>query len=111
MPEQHKDGVSILPLLKGENSLQDRCLYWHWPHNRSQGGTPGSLIIKGNYKLIEFFEDGRLELYNLKDDIGEKNEISEKFPEITEDLKNLLKTWRESMDAKLPIKNPNYIPG
>lgn len=110
MPERHKDGVSILPLLKGENSLPDRCLYWHWPHYGSQGGTPGSSIIKGDYKLIEFFEDGRLELYNLTVDIGEKNEISEKFPEITEDLKNLLKTWRESMDAKIPKKNPHYIP-
>ncbi len=108
MPEQHQDGDSILPLLKGEKTMYDRSLFWHYPHYGNQGGTPGSSIRKGDYKLIEFFEDDHVELYNLRNDIEEKNEISRKFPEITENLKTLLRDWRLSIKAKIPQKNPNY---
>ena len=110
LPEQHQDGVSILPLLKGEKVMYDRCLFWHYPHYGNQGGTPGSSIRKEDYKLIEFFEDKHVELYDLRNDIEEKNDISKNFPEITEKLKNLLENWRRSLEAKIPQKNPNYIP-
>ena len=108
IPEQHQDGLSILPLLKGEKVMYDRCLFWHYPHYGNQGGTRGSSIIRGDFKLIEFFEDSHVELYDLKNDIEEKNEISIKFPEITENLKKLLEDWRISIEAKIPQKNPNY---
>ena len=108
MPKQHQDGVSILPLLKGKKVKNDRCLFWHYPHYGNQGGTPGSSIRKGDYKLIEFFEDGHVELYDLRNDIEENNEISSKFPEITENLKNLLEEWRISIEAKIPQNNPDY---
>ena len=110
LPQQHQDGVSILPLLKEEKVLHDRCLFWHYPHYGNQGGTPGSSIRKGDYKLVEFFEDNHVELYDLRNDIEEKNNISKKFPEITEELKILLENWRKSLEAKIPKKNQNYIP-
>jgi arylsulfatase A-like enzyme len=108
LPKQHPDGVSILPLLKGEKMMHDRSIYWHYPHYGNQGGTPGSSIRKGNYKLLEFFEDNHVELYNLRDDLEEKNEISIKFPEITEELRSLLQNWRKSLGAKIPQNNPKY---
>jgi arylsulfatase A-like enzyme len=70
-PAQHLDGVSITPLLKGE-TLPQRPLFWHYPHYSNQGGPPGGAIRLGDYKLIEHFEDRRVELYNLKDDPGEQ---------------------------------------
>ncbi len=66
LPEQHCDGESILPLLKGGNTMKREAIFWHYPHYGNQGGTPGSSVRCGDYKLIEFFEDGRLELYNLR---------------------------------------------
>jgi arylsulfatase A-like enzyme len=110
IPEQHQDGISILPLLKGEEVINKRCLFWHYPHYGNQGGTPGSSIREGDYKLIEFFEDNSVELYNLRNDNEEKNDISKKFPEITEKLRNSLKEWRESLKAKIPQKNLEYVP-
>ena len=83
MPQQHTDGVSILPLLKGEaTKLQRDAIYWHYPHYGNQGGTPGSSIRMGDYKLIEFFEDGRLELYDLKNDIEEEKNRAAEMPEL-----------------------------
>ncbi|MFW9874784.1 MAG: sulfatase/phosphatase domain-containing protein, partial [Candidatus Thorarchaeota archaeon] len=110
LPEQHQDGVSILPLLKGEKTLNNLCIYLHYSHYGNQGETPGSSIRRGDYKLLEFFEDNHVELYDLRNDIEEKNEISQKFPEITEELKILLKNWRKSVEAKIPEKNPEYSP-
>jgi len=109
LPEQHQDGVSILPLLKGEKVMYDRSLFWHYPHYGNQGGTPGSSIRKGDFKLIEFFEDQQIELYNLRKDIEEKYNISKNFPEITKELQTILDNWRKSLEAKIPKQNPDYI--
>ncbi len=109
-PEQHQDGVSILGLLKGGNSLDREAIYWHYPHYGNQGGTPGSSIRRGDYKLIEFFEDGALELYNLRDDIGEKRNLAADQPALVAELHGLLKAWRRRMDAKIPLPNPDYVP-
>jgi arylsulfatase A-like enzyme len=108
MPEQHTDGVSILPLLKEKDGEYDRCLFWHYPHYGNQGGTPGSSIRKGDYKLIEFFEDNHVELYNLKKDLEENHDISKNYPAITGQLRGLLEDWRFSIEAKIPKKNPKY---
>lgn len=105
IPEQHCDGVSFLPLLKGENSLEREALYWHYPHYGNQGGTPGSSIRMGDYKLLEFFEDGRLELYNLTEDIAEDNNLTSKMPELTNKMHSMLINWRSRVDAKIPQKN------
>lgn len=62
---QHVDGVSLVPLLMGRGRLPDRSLYWHYPHYGNQGGSPSAAIRDGDWKLIEFFEDGRVELYEI----------------------------------------------
>ncbi len=108
IPQQHQDGVSIYPLLKNEDNFERDTIYWHFPHYGNQGGTPGCSVRKGNYKLIEFFEDNRLELYDLENDVGEKNNLSKKYPNITQDLHHQLIEWRESVHAKIPEPNPDW---
>ncbi len=108
IPEQHCDGASLLPLLKGKNIIDRDAIFWHYPHYGNQGGTPGSSVRAGDYKLIEFFENGNIELYDLRNDIGEEHDLSEEEPEIAARLKNLLFEWRESVKAKIPERNPNY---
>jgi len=109
LPEQHKDGVSMVPLLKGSNKLDREAIYWHYPHYGNQGGTPGSSVRMGDYKLIEFFEDGRVELYNLLEDIGEEHDVSRKHPALTKMMHRKLKNWRETVEASIPKKNPDYV--
>lgn len=108
-PDQHQDGISINPILKGEEELDRKALYWHYPHYGNQGGTPGSSIRMGDYKLIEFFEDGRIELYNLREDIGEERDLAKEKPELAEEMKQKLKDWRESVGGLIPEKNPDYV--
>ncbi|MFW6308797.1 MAG: sulfatase [bacterium] len=109
IPEQHQDGESLLPLLKGEaDSLKRDAIYWHYPHYGNQGGTPGSSIRMGDYKLIHFFEEDEVELYNLKEDIGEENDLSRQKPELAEKMESMLKKWREDIEAKIPDPNPEY---
>lgn len=106
--EQHEDGMSFMPLLNGNEAEYNRgAIYWHYPHYGNQGCTPGSSIRLGDYKLIEFFEDNHVELYNLREDLGEEYDLSEKLPEITVKMKNMLAEWRQSIDAKIPEKNTN----
>jgi len=105
-PEQHVDGMSMVPLLKGRQ-MDRGAIYWHYPHYGNQGGAPGSVIRDGDWKLIEWFEDSRLELYNLKRDIGEKTNLADKHPEIAKQLHNKLIAWRKEVDAKYPSPNPN----
>ncbi len=107
-PKQHADGVSLLPLLHGEASLDRDALFWHYPHYGNQGGTPGSSIRCGDHKLIEFFEDGRLELYNLRDDLSETRDLAHEEPELADTMQRKLAGWREAVEAKLPTKNPDY---
>ncbi|MEM9237066.1 MAG: sulfatase, partial [Verrucomicrobiota bacterium] len=74
-PKQHADGVSLLPVLKG-GEIAERPLFWHYPHYGNQGGEPSSIIRSGDWKLIYYHEDGRQELYHLKDDIGEQKDLA-----------------------------------
>ncbi|MFD0676608.1 MULTISPECIES: sulfatase [unclassified Paenibacillus] len=108
-PEQHKDGCSLVPLLKGETRLDREAIFWHYPHYGNQGGTPGSSIRIGEFKLIEFFEDGRLELYNLKDDISEEHNLAAILPEQVKYMKEKLTDWREEVGARIPQINPDFI--
>ncbi len=107
LPEQHKDGKSIVPILEGKK-IERSALFWHYPHYGNQGGAPGSAIRDGDWKLIRWYEDNREELYNLKEDIREgKNVLNEK-PEIAEKLRNKLNKWLKEQDAKMPSPNPYY---
>jgi len=108
-PDQHLDGVSLVPLLK-KHSLAQRPLFWHYPHYGNQGGSPGGAIRLGDYKLIEFYEDNHVELYNLKNDIGEKNDLSAKLPQKTKELRKKLHAWLKEVDARMPKPKPDYKP-
>jgi len=107
-PEWHRDGVSITPLLKQSGELAARPLCWHYPHYGNQGGVPGGAIREGDWKLIEFFEDDHVELYNLEDDPVERHDLASAQAERTRQLRDKLHAWRAEVGAKMPAVNPNY---
>ena len=101
------DGESLFSLLKDPDTILNRkYLFWHYPHYYMPNATPSSSVRHGDWKLIEFFEDGHLELYNLNDDPGEEFDLSEKLPGKALELKKVLNSWREDVDAQLPSDNP-----
>jgi arylsulfatase A len=104
------DGISLLPLLDGSGSLNREALFWHYPHYHPGGATPYSAVRAGDHRLVEFFEDGRTELYNLKEDIGETKDLADEQPQKRDELRAMLAKWRESVGAQLPTPNPNYDP-
>lgn len=104
-PEQHKDGMSILPAMKGEE-MPLRPLFWHYPHYGNQGGRPGGAILLGEYKLIESFEDGHAELYNVARDIGETQDLIGTEPEKAEELLSILHAWQKDAGAAFPKGGP-----
>ncbi|WP_158968627.1 sulfatase [Paraglaciecola sp. L3A3] len=106
-PDAHLDGVSIKPLIEGR-AIQSRALYWHYPHYGNQGGEPSSIIRKGQWKLIHYWEDGRNELYNLATDISERHDLAARHPEQTEKLKTQLIQWLASMDTHYAAEDPTW---
>ncbi len=108
-PEQHVDGVSLVPLLEG-GSIPERPLYWHYPHYDNQGGEPSSLLRVGQWKLIHYHEDGRDELYRLSTDPHEQSDLSRSFPARTKAMAEQLQDWLVSVGAKFPIPDPRYDP-
>jgi arylsulfatase A-like enzyme len=66
--------------------------------------------MPGDYKLIEFYEDGNVELYNLRDDISEKTDLSSQLPQKAKEMRDMLKEWRNAVDAQMPTPNPDYKP-
>jgi arylsulfatase A-like enzyme len=107
LPKQHLDGVSLTPLLRGK-SIEDRPLFWHYPHYGNQGGEPSSIIRNGNWKLIHYYEDRRTELYNLVDDPAEKRNLVSIYSEHSQELQARLKNWLDQVGATYPYPNPNY---
>ncbi len=107
---QALDGVSLAPLLHQTAMLERDAIFWHYPHYGNQGGTPGSAVRSGAYKLIEFFEDRRIELYNLHDDIGETVNLAQSEPDLVAQLHTQLADWREQVEATMPQPNPDYQP-
>lgn len=105
--DQALDGVDLGPLF-GNGSLQREALFWHYPHYHHS--TPASAIRMGDWKAIEFFEDNRLELYNLAEDIGEATNRAMDLPETARDLRERLHRWRDSVGAELPVPNPDHDP-
>jgi arylsulfatase A-like enzyme len=97
---QHEiDGIDLMPALRG-GKLDHRALYWHYPHYSNQGGFPGGAIREGDFKLVERYEDGRVHLYNLKDDIGERDDLAAEQPERVQRMRTRLHNWYTSVDAK-----------
>lgn len=102
-PNRQKfDGISIAPILKNASvQLPERTFYWHYPLDRPHflGGRSAGSIRKGDWKMIEFFDDKHIELYNLKEDISESNNLASKFPEKIKDLSRSLRAWRNGVAA------------
>ena len=106
--EQRLDGIDISPLLTNRNaSLERDTLYFHYPHYYGTT-TPVSAIREGDWKLLEYFEDGRLELYNLGSDLGETENLALSRQSLANRLREKLDTWRKSVDAQLPEPNPDF---
>jgi len=108
-PKPPIDGRSLVPLLRG-NRILDRPLFWHYPHYSNQGGVPSGAIREGEWKLIEFYEDGRLELFHLKSDAGERLNLINKHAARAKELHGKLSAWRNSVNAVMPKPNPGFVP-
>lgn len=103
------DGISLLTTLKGTGHATREALFWHFPHYGSNAGSiPGAAIRAGDWKLVEFYQTGRRELFNLKE--GEGNNYVEQQASIANDLAKKLDEWRAAVGAKPPVENPGYTP-
>ena len=109
MPDQHVDGKSLAPLFSGK-SIERDCLFWHYPHYSNQGGDPSSVITKGKWKLINYHESGRNELYDIDSDVGETKDVSADHPDVVVDLLRRLDAWLNEVDARQATPNPGYDP-
>ena len=105
------DGLSLVPLLQQTGSLGREALYWHYPHYWSGGMIrPFGAVRAGPWKLIEFYEDQRVELYHLTEDLGETRNLAQNQRAKAAELRGLLHRWRNSVGAQMPTPNPNYHP-
>lgn len=109
LPQQHSDGKSLVPLLQSQPNFNRNALYWHYPHYHGSMNRPSAAIRIGEYKLIQWFEDGALELYNLTQDIGEQYNLVEQMPEKTLELKKELERWQNDIKALIPTNNQTII--
>ena len=110
-PNQHRDGLSLLPLLNGEGTFEREAIFWHFPHyNQHPQSYPSSVIRKGAWKLIETFDPEGVELYNLEEDLGETHNLAEKRPQLTAKLRRDLDSWRKEVGAQMMERNPDYDP-
>ena len=105
--KQNLDGVSLVPLLKGK-TINERPLYWHYPHYGNQGGEPSSIIMEGDWKLIHYHEDERDELYNLTNDISEQNDLIAKESKRAQQMRKKLKSWIKKNNAQFPKPDPQF---
>lgn len=110
LPEQHLDGASLAPLLRDGSAPDREALFWHYPHYHGSAWTPGAAVRSGDWKLIEFYDKEKIELYNLKKDIGETADFSAGNPEKAMELLTLLHQWQEKTGALMPQPNPAFQP-
>jgi arylsulfatase A-like enzyme len=108
-PEQKVDGVSLAPLLEKKGGIAERVLYWHYPHYSNQGGRPGGAIRVGDRKLLESFEDSRLELYDLPRDAGEQVDLAAGEDAAAKAMRKQLADWRQAVGAQMPAPNPDPV--
>jgi arylsulfatase A-like enzyme len=112
-PGHRADGVSLVPLLRQTGGLDRDALFWHYPHHQhyQQGGAmPYGAVRAGDFKLIEQFDDNRVELYNLREDPGEQVDLAARMPDKVRDLLERLRAWRADVGAQMPTPNPKYDP-
>jgi len=107
-----RDGRDLTPLLREPGAVPEafetRKLYWHYPHYANQGGAPGGVVRDGDWKLIQRYEDGALELFNLANDPSERRNLAVKNPEKAEELRAALSEWRQDVQANMPTANPDF---
>ncbi len=108
-PNQEIDGMDLSQVIKGEENLHRTELYWHYPHCHGSGWKPGAAIRDGDWKLIEFYESDKVELYDLSEDVSEENDLSSRYPERVIALQNRLHALQESMNASRVTFNPDHI--
>ena len=102
LPDQHCDGQSFVPALK-QKRYQRGPIYWHFPHYSNHGyQSPGGAIRVGRYKLLDYYENGTVQLFDLLNDVGETNDLSKTQPELAARLLGQLNRWRTEVDAKMP---------
>lgn len=107
--EHEIDGRDLRPVLEGQELGRD-ALYWHYPHYSNQGGFPGGAIRQGDWKLVERYEDGRVHLYDLANDIGERKDLAAEMPDRVEQMRTKLHDWYKSVDAKFLIEKDGQEP-
>ncbi|MBL9199881.1 MAG: sulfatase [Opitutaceae bacterium] len=111
MPSDHpRDGVDLLPLLTAGRAPPERALFWHYPHYGNQGGAPGASVRRGDWKLIEWFEDGTIELFNLRADPAEQKNLAAAEPARVKALRAELQAWQKNVGARFPSPNSAYDP-
>lgn len=108
-PDQHPDGLSLVPLLNGE-TIAERPLIWHYPHYGNQGGRPSSAIREGKWKLIRYHADSSEVLYNLEEDLEERVDQQDEHPEVAGELGSKLSDYLSETNARFPRKDPQYDP-
>jgi len=108
-PDEHEDGVSLLPILEGRD-IEERYLYWHYPHYGNQGGRPSSVIRHGRWKLIRYHAEGPDVLYDLQSDPGEEQDLYSNNRNIAERLGNKLSEYLEMTGAAFPVADLQYDP-
>ena len=102
-PSNHPDGDSLVDLFTGKSPLDRDAIYFHYPNYAfHKKNRPGSAVRSGEFKLIKFYDDNSVELYNLKDDLSEANDLTRSMPEKTVELRNKLETWLSETDGKVP---------
>ena len=102
------DGVSLAGILRRPDERLDReTLYWHYPHYHAGGATPYSAIRDGDWRLVHFYEDDRVELYNLAEDVGEERDMADSMPDKARELRAKLDDWRVAVGAQEPVPNPS----
>jgi len=109
------DGQSLFPSLRANwekpEGIPDRTFFWHLPHYTNQGSRPSGAVRKGNWKLVEDYETGGLELYDLSEDIGETTNVGEENPDVVRELRVALSQWRDSVAAQMCLPNPEFDEG
>lgn len=107
-PDHHKDGVSHFESMKSGQPSPPRALFWHYPHYGNQGGAPGAAVREGDWKLIDWFDSGTVELFNLATDPGEANNLASQEPERVKRLQELLHRWVAEVGAVSSAVNPEF---
>ena len=109
LPKQSAfDGINLAPALIQSGAIIRDALYWHYPHYHPGGATPYGAVRAGDWRLVEFYETSKVELYHLKVDVGEKNDLAAAEPAKRDQLLGMLQKWRESVKAQMPTPNPDY---